>query len=67
MNVAQPTETPVSSHTVLTQQYFLYFYPCCSENSVISALVPIGTQKPVLVGGFPTSFTGVISLPTSVS
>lgn len=56
MNVAQPTETPVPSHTVLTQQYFLYFYPCCSNNLVISALVPTGTKKTVLVGGFPNKF-----------
>lgn len=49
MNVAQPTETLISR---------------LWKNLVNSALVPTGTQKPVLVGGFPASFGGVTSLFT---
>lgn len=41
-HVAQPTERQISSHTVLTQWYFLY--PWGSKNLVISALVPFGTE-----------------------
>lgn len=51
---------------MLTQWYHLYFYPCYSKNLVISALVPTGSQKPVLAGGF-ASFIDVSSLPTSGS